>query len=88
VGGNSIGDFGKLPLIEPACLKPGARFAVLTFHSGEDRRVKHAFRDGLRDGTYADVAPDPIRPSPEEVRSNPRAAPAKLRWAVRAGGEA
>jgi 16S rRNA (cytosine1402-N4)-methyltransferase len=65
----------------PGCLKPGGRVAILTFHSGEDRRVKKAFLQGLRDGIYADVAPEPIRASPEERRSNPRSTSAKLRWA-------
>ena len=65
----------------PGCLKPGARVAILTFHSGEDRRVKKAFQQGLRDGTYAAVAPEPLRASPEERRDNPRSTSAKLRWA-------
>jgi 16S rRNA (cytosine1402-N4)-methyltransferase len=67
----------------PSCLNPGGRVAILTFHSGEDRRVKKAFLQGLRDGIYAEVAPDPIRASPEERRSNPRSTSAKLRWARR-----
>jgi 16S rRNA (cytosine1402-N4)-methyltransferase len=65
----------------PGCLNPGARVAILTFHSGEDRRVKKAFQQGLRDGIYAAVAPEPLRASPEERRSNPRSTSAKLRWA-------
>jgi 16S rRNA (cytosine1402-N4)-methyltransferase len=68
----------------PACLKPGGRVAILTFHSGEDRRVKKAFEAGLRDGLYADIAHEVLRPSPEERNSNSRSAPAKLRWAKRA----
>jgi 16S rRNA (cytosine1402-N4)-methyltransferase len=68
----------------PSCLKPGGRAAILTFHSGEDRRVKSSFRDGARNGIYADVAREVIRPGAEEVRANPRASSAKLRWAVRA----
>jgi 16S rRNA (cytosine1402-N4)-methyltransferase len=68
----------------PGCLKPGGRVAILTFHSGEDRRVKRAFEAGLRDGFYAEIAPEVIRPSPEERRANPRSSPAKLRWARRA----
>jgi 16S rRNA (cytosine1402-N4)-methyltransferase len=65
----------------PGCLNPGGRVAILTFHSGEDRRVKKAFLQGLRDGCYAEVAPQPLRASPEERRSNPRSTSAKLRWA-------
>ena len=68
----------------PQCLKPGSRVAILSFHSGEDRRVKKAFQTGERNGTYASVAPDPIRASYDEQRTNPRASSAKLRWAVRA----
>jgi len=68
----------------PACLKPGGRAAILTFHSGEDRRVKKAFADGQRAGIYSEIAGEVIRPTPEERNSNPRSAPAKLRWARRA----
>jgi 16S rRNA (cytosine1402-N4)-methyltransferase len=68
----------------PACLKPGGRVAILTFHSGEDRRVKKSFEAGLRNGIYADIAHEVIRPTPEERNQNPRSAPAKLRWARRA----
>jgi 16S rRNA (cytosine1402-N4)-methyltransferase len=69
----------------PACLNPGGRVAILTFHSGEDRRVKKSFEAGLRDGLYADIAHEVIRPTPEERRDNPRSSPAKLRWALRSG---
>ncbi len=67
----------------PACLAPGGRAAILTFHSGEDRRVKKAFEAGLREGAYSALSPEPIRPTPSECAANPRAAPAKLRWARR-----
>jgi 16S rRNA (cytosine1402-N4)-methyltransferase len=66
----------------PGCLKSGARIAILTFHSGEDRRVKKAFQAGHREGVYARISGEVIRPSPEEVRANPRSSSAKLRWAV------
>jgi 16S rRNA (cytosine1402-N4)-methyltransferase len=69
----------------PACLKPGGRVAVLTFHSGEDRRVKKAFQQGGRDGIYSRVSDGVTVAGPDERRANPRSAPAKLRWAVRAG---
>jgi 16S rRNA (cytosine1402-N4)-methyltransferase len=68
----------------PACLRPGGRVAFLTFHSGEDRRVKLALRAGFDTGRYAAVSATVIRASPAERRSNPRSAPAKLRWARRA----
>ena len=69
----------------PACLNPGGRAAILTFHSGEDRRVKKAFDAGLREGLYAEIAPEVIRPTADERNANPRSSPAKLRWARRAG---
>ena len=65
----------------PACLNPGGRVAILAFHSGEDRRVKKAFEAGLRDGLYAEIAQEVIRPTPAERRDNPRSSSAKLRWA-------
>jgi 16S rRNA (cytosine1402-N4)-methyltransferase len=82
---NEFGVLDALLLQLPRCLKPGGRVAILSFHSGEDRRVKKAFQSGERDGTYSKVAPDPIRASAEERRANPRASSAKLRWAVRTG---
>jgi len=69
----------------PRCLRRGGRVAVLTFHSGEDRRVKHAFTQGQRDGLYASVAREVIRASARERHDNPRSRSAKLRWARRAG---
>lgn len=67
----------------PSCLKPGGRAAILTFHSGEDRRVKKAFIDGVRQGVYAAICGEPVRPAAEERRANPRSASAKLRWVVK-----
>lgn len=68
----------------PGVLKPGGRAAILTFHSGEDRLVKKAFRQYQREGIYREVSEDVIRPSAEECRRNPRARSTKLRWAIRA----
>ena len=67
----------------PWCMKPNGRVAILSFHSGEDRRVEDAFQLSLQSGTYASISPEAIRPSPEEQRSNPRSTSAKLRWAIR-----
>jgi 16S rRNA (cytosine1402-N4)-methyltransferase len=68
----------------PACLNAGGRAAVLTFHSGEDRRVKKSFEAGRREGVYEDISGEVVRPGPEERRANPRSTPAKLRWARKA----
>ena len=68
----------------PGVLKSGGRAAILTFHSGEDRLVKKAFRQYQREGIYREVSEDVIRPSTEECRRNPRARSTKLRWAIRA----
>jgi 16S rRNA (cytosine1402-N4)-methyltransferase len=69
----------------PACLKPCGRAAILTFHSGEDRRVKQAFAAGLQSGIFSDIADEVIRPTAKERHDNPRSSSAKLRWARRAG---
>jgi len=68
----------------PNCLNSGGRVAILTFHSGEDRRVKKAFEAGLQTGQYAEIAQEVVRPSKEEQHDNSRSRPAKLRWARRA----
>ena len=68
----------------PNVLKSGGRVAVLTFHSGEDRLVKKAFKQYLREGVYSDISEDVIRPSAEECFRNPRAKSTKMRWAIRA----
>ena len=68
----------------PLSLKAGGRVAILSFHSGEDRRVKAAFKEGFQDGIYATIATEPIRASAEERRANPRSTAAKLRYAIRA----
>ncbi len=64
----------------PDCLTVGGRFAVISFHSLEDRRVKEAFRDDAR---LQVLTKRPLRPSDEEVSDNPRSRSAKLRVAQR-----
>jgi len=68
----------------PEVLTTGGRVAILSFHSGEDRRVKKSFQGFFREGIYREVAPDPIRPSAQECFTNLRARSAKLRWAIKA----
>jgi 16S rRNA (cytosine1402-N4)-methyltransferase len=67
----------------PDCLAPGGRVAILTFHSGEDRRVKKSFAENERHGRYAGIATEVLRPSAAERHQNPRSTSAKLRWARR-----
>ena len=80
---DEFGVLENLLRVLPQCLKANGRVAILTFHSGEDRRVKRSFQEGERAGIYSSVADEPMRASPEEVHANPRASSAKLRWAVR-----
>lgn len=64
----------------PACLKPGGRVAVISFHSLEDRIVKEQFRSNDQ---YEVLTRKPLRPSDEEIARNPRSRSAKLRVARR-----
>ena len=80
---DELSALGWLLRVLPGCLAAGGRVAILTFHSGEDRRVKKAFQHGYREGLYSAVARDVIRSTIEETRGNRRATAAKLRWAVR-----
>ena len=68
----------------PDALAPGGRVAILTFHSGEDRLVKKAFKTYVQAGIFSSAARDVIRPSAEECIANPRSKSTKLRWAIRA----
>jgi 16S rRNA (cytosine1402-N4)-methyltransferase len=80
-----LANLDNLLRVLPQCLKPGGIACVISFHSGEDRRVKDAFRTGVRDGVYSDISDDPITATMEEATENPRSRSAKLRWAKRAG---
>jgi 16S rRNA (cytosine1402-N4)-methyltransferase len=65
----------------PHCLQPQGVAAIISFHSGEDRLVKAAFRAGMDAGVFASSAAEPIRAGLEERNANPRSRSAKLRWA-------
>lgn len=80
-----LANLSQLLRVLPGCLKPGGRAAVISFHSGEDRLVKKAFREGQRAGTYATLASEAVRPAFSEKEANPRARSAKLRWAEKRG---
>jgi 16S rRNA (cytosine1402-N4)-methyltransferase len=64
-------------------LNPGSRICVLTYHSLEDRIVKHIFRNFEKEGVLKRVVKKPVRPSKIELAKNPRARSAKLRIAVK-----
>jgi 16S rRNA (cytosine1402-N4)-methyltransferase len=64
-----------------SALAPGARLAVVSFHSGEERAVKEAFAEAVGAGRARVVTKKAVRPTEEEVRKNPRAEPARLRVA-------
>ena len=65
----------------PDALKPGGRVAILTFHSGEDRLVKKALKEGYKAGIYSEYSKDVIRPSAKECAQNGRARSTKMRYA-------
>lgn len=76
---------GELDLLEGSLrgaahsLAPGGVLVVLSYHSGEDRIVKHTFRSLALEDAFEDLSRKPLVPSAEEVRANPRARSAKLR---------
>lgn len=77
---DELGALDRLLAALPACLRPGGRAAIISFHSLEDRRVKTAFRDRTR---WREWTRKPVQAGEEEVTRNPRARGAKLRAAVR-----
>jgi 16S rRNA (cytosine1402-N4)-methyltransferase len=81
---NELGALRELLRLAPYCLRPGGRLGVISFHSGEDRLVKHAFRDGVTDGVYKRASTHVIVPQTRERTYNPRSASARFRWAVKA----
>jgi 16S rRNA (cytosine1402-N4)-methyltransferase len=75
---------GELSLLEDAIkraaesLASGGVLAIISYHSGEDRIVKHTFREMAEDG-YTELTRKPIVPSDRESLANPRSRSAKLR---------
>jgi 16S rRNA (cytosine1402-N4)-methyltransferase len=78
-----LANLQQLLRLLPTCLNPSGRAAIISFHSGEDRLVKAAFRDGLRAGVYQEISEEPVRAGWTERTENPRSRSAKLRWARR-----
>lgn len=64
-------------------LKPGGRLAVLSYHSMEDRAVKHFLRKEKEEGAFLILTKKPVRPGPQELALNPSARSARLRAGAR-----
>jgi len=67
----------------PATIAPGGRWVMLSYHSLEDRLVKHAFQRLKRDGQFRILTKKVIEPALDEVKANPRSRSAKMRVAER-----
>jgi 16S rRNA (cytosine1402-N4)-methyltransferase len=80
-----LGNLQRLLDVLPGCLAAGGVAAIISFHSGEDRLVKRAFRMGVESGVYAEATREPIVASEEELAENPRSRSAKLRWGRKSG---
>jgi 16S rRNA (cytosine1402-N4)-methyltransferase len=80
-----LANLKQLLRVLPTCLVPGGKAAIISFHSGEDRLVKSAFRAGLRNGVYSSISQEPLLVSFRERTDNPRARSAKLRWVQKGG---
>ena len=81
---DELGNLTALLRVAPACLTPGGRLVVITFHGGEERLVAAALRGGLARGDYVSISESPERPTAEELHANPRASSARLSFAIRA----
>ena len=79
-----LANLDNLLRVLPSCLKSRGIAAIISFHSGEDRRVKQSFREGFREATYSEISEDPITATEAAIAENPRSRSAKLRWARRA----
>jgi len=64
-------------------LRSGGRLCAISYHSLEDRLVKHMIRDSAREGVLRAITKKPLTPSREEVMNNPSARSAKMRCAER-----
>jgi len=74
-------ELGQFLSRTPATINPGGRWVVLSYHSREDRLVKHAFQEGERAGTLRVLTRHVIQPGEAEQANNPRSRSAKLRCA-------
>jgi len=80
---DELGGLLQLLRVAPYCLRAGGRLAIVSFHSGEHQRVRHALREGLDSGLYAVISDEPMQPTVQEIVDNPRSRSARLHWAQR-----
>ncbi len=80
---DELGALDRLLAFGPDVVAPGGLLGIISFHSLEDRKVKHAFRDGRRDGIWEVLTTRPVVPDAREEQENPRSRSAKLRIARR-----
>jgi 16S rRNA (cytosine1402-N4)-methyltransferase len=80
---HELDDLRSLLHAAPQILKPGGRVVIISFHSLEDRMVKDAFRDGVKQGLYRVLTKKPATAAEEEIDRNPRSRSAKMRAAER-----
>jgi 16S rRNA (cytosine1402-N4)-methyltransferase len=78
-----LANLDRLLAVLPDCLTPGGVAAIISFHSGEDRRVKEAMKGGVRAGIYEQTNREPVVADEAEQKLNPRSRSAKLRWGRR-----
>lgn len=81
---DELGSLRRLLESAPACLRPGGRIGIISFHSGEDRMVKRAFKEGYESKIYSAVSGSAVKPKFNEIQRNPRSSSARFRWAVKA----
>jgi 16S rRNA (cytosine1402-N4)-methyltransferase len=80
---DELGALDRLLAALPRIVKPGGRVGIISFHSLEDRRVKHAFRAAE---VWTPLTKKPVEASDDEIARNPRSRSAKLRVALRCKG--
>jgi 16S rRNA (cytosine1402-N4)-methyltransferase len=78
---HELDDLRELLKATPRVLKPGAKVVIISFHSLEDRIVKDAFREGVKQGFYKLLTKKPVTAGQEEIDRNPRSRSAKMRAA-------
>jgi 16S rRNA (cytosine1402-N4)-methyltransferase len=78
---HELDDLRELLNAAPRVLRPGGRIVIISFHSLEDRIVKDAFREGVKQGHYRALTKKPVTAGEEEIDRNPRARSAKMRAA-------